>query len=81
MLVPKTTDWKDEGKLRYLLAHEYVHIRRFDTLINSCSRRLFASTGSTRFLGHVSLVNRDIELACDEAVLRESEAAKNRITP
>ncbi|NMA26013.1 MAG: peptidoglycan DD-metalloendopeptidase family protein, partial [Clostridiales bacterium] len=74
VLVPKTTDWKDEGKLRYLLAHEYVHIRRFDTLI----KLLFTAAVCVHWFNPLVwvmflLVNRDIELACDEAVLRESE--------
>ncbi|MEL7565499.1 MAG: M56 family metallopeptidase [Dehalobacterium sp.] len=32
VLLPKTTDWTDETRLRYILTHEFVHIRRFDTL-------------------------------------------------
>ena len=32
ILMPKTTDWNDEKTLQYVLAHEFVHIRRFDTI-------------------------------------------------
>jgi beta-lactamase regulating signal transducer with metallopeptidase domain len=32
VLLPKTTDWTDETGLRYILTHEFAHIRRFDTL-------------------------------------------------
>ncbi|MDD3024398.1 MAG: M56 family metallopeptidase [Syntrophomonadaceae bacterium] len=32
VLLPKTTDWTDETKLRYILTHEFVHIKRFDFL-------------------------------------------------
>ena len=31
ILMPKTTDWTDEASLHYILTHEYIHIRRFDT--------------------------------------------------
>ena len=30
ILLPKKTDWTDEEALRYVLEHEFVHIRRFD---------------------------------------------------
>ncbi|MDR0196838.1 MAG: peptidase M56, partial [Oscillospiraceae bacterium] len=30
ILLPKNTDWRDEPRLRYVLAHEITHIRRFD---------------------------------------------------
>ena len=32
ILLPKQTDWSDKNRLRYILMHEFVHIRRFDTL-------------------------------------------------
>lgn len=73
VLVPKTTDWKDGEKLRYILAHEHVHIRRFDTLL----KLLFTAALCVHWFNPLVwvmflLVNRDIELACDEAVLKES---------
>jgi beta-lactamase regulating signal transducer with metallopeptidase domain len=33
ILLPKATDWTQETRLRYILTHEFVHIRRFDTLM------------------------------------------------
>lgn len=30
ILMPITTDWDNETALDYVLAHEYIHIRRFD---------------------------------------------------
>ena len=71
ILMPSQTDWTDTKKLKYVLAHEYVHIRRFD--------------GVTKFLLTAALcihwfnplvwvmyvlANRDIELSCDEKVVR-----------
>ena len=32
ILLPKKTDWTDEEALRYVLEHEFVHIRRFDSV-------------------------------------------------
>lgn len=72
ILMPILTDWMDTKKLQYVLEHEYVHIRRFD--------------GVTKFLLTVALcthwfnplvwvmyilTNRDIELSCDEKVVRK----------
>ncbi|NLT15287.1 MAG: M56 family metallopeptidase, partial [Clostridiales bacterium] len=73
VLVPKTTDWKDGERLRYILAHEHVHIRRFDTLL----KLLFTAALCVHWFNPLVwvmflLVNRDIELACDEAVVKES---------
>lgn len=71
ILMPTQTDWTDTKKLQYVLTHEYVHIRRFD--------------GVTKFILTVALcvhwfnplvwtmyilANRDIELSCDEKVVR-----------
>lgn len=71
ILMPARTDWTDTRKLQYILAHEYVHIRRMD--------------GGTKFLLTAALcihwfnplvwvmyilANRDMELSCDERVVR-----------
>lgn len=71
VLLPKQTDWTNEITLRYILTHEYVHIRRFDTL-----RKLIMVTAlcihwfnPLVWLMYV-LSNRDIELSCDEAVVK-----------
>lgn len=71
ILVPKKTDWTDETALRYVLEHEFVHIQRFDVLSKLL---LIAAVCVHRFnpLGWVMyvLTNRDLELSCDETVLR-----------
>ena len=71
ILVPKKTDWTDETALRYVLEHEFVHIQRFDVLSKLL---LIAAVCVHRFnpLGWVMyvLANRDLELSCDETVLR-----------
>lgn len=71
ILMPKTTDWEDLDTIRYSLAHEYVHIRRFDmvtklALIAALCLHWF---NPLVWLMYV-LANRDIELSCDEAVIR-----------
>lgn len=97
VLLPKTTDWTDETKLRYILAHEFVHIRRFDAL----TKLLLASALCIHWFNPLVwlmyvLANRDLELSCDETVVQtlgEStksayamtliglEERKNRLTP
>ena len=71
ILVPKKTDWTDETALRYVLEHEFVHIQRFDVLSKLL---LIAAVCVHRFnpLVWVRYVraNRDLELSCDETVLR-----------
>lgn len=71
VLLPKTADWTDETKLGYILTHEYVHIRRFDILL----KWLLAAGLCVHWFNPLvwvmyMLANRDIELSCDEAVVR-----------
>ena len=71
ILMPETTDWSDNEKINYILTHEYIHIRRFDTLAKLA---LIAAVCLHWFNPLVwvmyVLANRDIELSCDEAVVR-----------
>lgn len=71
VLMPKTTDWTDETRLQYILSHEYVHIRRFDIL----TKLLLVSAVCIHWFNPFVwvmyvLFNRDIELSCDETVVR-----------
>lgn len=73
ILLPKWTDRKNEQQMQYILLHEYVHIRRFDTV-----RKLAAAFilciywwNPIVWIMYV-LFNRDIELVCDECVVRKS---------
>ena len=71
ILMPKNTDWENEPQLRYMLFHEYVHIRCFDTV----SKLIVAATMCIHWFNPLVwvlyiLFNRDIELACDERVIR-----------
>jgi bla regulator protein BlaR1 len=71
VLLPKTTDWTDETSLRYILTHEYVHIRRFDILLKWLLAASLCVHWFNPFVWVMYvLANRDIELSCDETVVR-----------
>lgn len=71
ILMPTSTDWENTKALQYVFAHEYVHIRRFDSIT-----KLVLITGlcvhwfNPLVWAMYVLANRDIELSCDEAVVR-----------
>lgn len=71
ILLPKNTDWGNTEQLRMVLGHETVHIRRFDILYKWLLAAALALHWFNPFvfLMYV-LANRDIELSCDEAVIR-----------
>lgn len=71
ILVPKSTDWENTEPLNYMLAHEYIHIKRFDSL----TKMILAAALCIHWFNPLVwtmyiLSNRDIELSCDEAVVR-----------
>ena len=71
ILMPTSTDWENTKSLQYVLTHEYVHIRRFDSitklvLITALCVHWFNPLVWAMYV----LANRDIELSCDEAVVR-----------
>lgn len=71
ILFPKETDWADETKLRYILTHEFTHIRRFDTLAKLVLTTAVCAHWFNPFVWMMYvLANRDIELFCDETVVR-----------
>jgi hypothetical protein len=71
ILFPKKTDWTDETKLPYILTHEFTHIRRFDTLAKLVLTAAVCVHWFNPFVWAMYvLVNRDIELSCDETVVR-----------
>lgn len=71
ILLPKTVDRIDRKSLDYILAHEYVHIRRFDTVTKLIATfALCLHWFNPGVWVMYALANRDIELSCDEAVIR-----------
>lgn len=72
ILMPKTADWDDLDTLNYVLAHEYVHIRRFDAVAKlALTVALCVHWFNPAVWIMYVLANRDIELSCDEAVIRQ----------
>ena len=71
IILPKNLP-ADSGEMRFALAHELVHIRRFDVLLKLI---LIAAACAHWFnplaWAMLSLAGRDIELSCDEAVLKK----------
>ena len=71
ILMPKNTEWKNIYQLRYVLEHEYVHIRRLDMLtklimIAAVCIHWFNPLVWVMYI----LFNGDLELSCDETVVR-----------
>lgn len=71
VLLPKQTDWTDTTRLSYILMHEFVHIGRFDIV----TKLLMATALCIHWFNPLVwlmyvFVNRDIELSCDEIVVR-----------
>lgn len=71
ILMPRETDWADAEKLQYILLHEYVHIRRCDTLIKLIAAAALCVHWFNPLVWVMYLLlNRDLELSCDESVVR-----------
>lgn len=72
ILLPKGTNWTDGEGLSYVLCHELHHIRRFDAV----TKLLLAAALCLHWFNPAVwvmyvLANRDLELSCDEAVVRQ----------
>lgn len=73
ILMPKQTDWENTKQLRYVLLHEYVHVCRFDAFLKLiCVFVLCLHWFNPAVWLMYALFNRDIELACDEGVVKKS---------
>ena len=71
-LIPKKMDWKNEKQLQYVLSHEYVHIYRYDTVTKLIATLALCIHWFNPFVWVMYILfNRDIELACDESVIRQ----------
>ena len=71
ILMPKGTDWTDTKKLQYILLHEYVHICRYDTVIKLIATLALCIHWFNPLVWVMYLLlNRDLELSCDESVVR-----------
>lgn len=72
ILLPEGIDWTDGEDLSYVLCHELTHIRRFDAV----TKLLLTAAVCLHWFNPAvwvmyALANRDLELSCDEAVVRQ----------
>lgn len=70
ILIPQKTDWENTEQLKYIFLHEYIHVRRYDTvkkliMVFALCVHWFNPLVWCMYI----LFNRDIELACDESVV------------
>ncbi len=71
VLLPARTDWHDQTRLGLILGHEYAHIRRLDGL----KKLILTAAVCLHWFNPLVwvmlvLANRDMEMACDEQVVR-----------
>ncbi|ABR50801.1 peptidase M56, BlaR1 [Alkaliphilus metalliredigens QYMF] len=71
IILPKSMDYSNELEVRYILAHECIHIKRFDALwklllIIALCLHWFNPMVWVLYV----LMNRDLEIACDEEVIK-----------
>lgn len=72
ILMPKKTDWKNINSLQYVLSHEYVHICRCDTMIKLIITFALCIHWFNPMVWVMYLLfNRDIEMTCDECIVRQ----------
>lgn len=70
ILMPKRTDWNNTEQLKYILMHEYVHICRHDSAVKLISTLALCVHWFNPIVWLMYLLlQRDIELACDEGVI------------
>lgn len=71
ILLPKKLDRNDQVALKYVLTHEYVHIRRFDAITKILFVAVLCIHWFNPFVWVMYvLANRDMELSCDAWVIR-----------
>jgi beta-lactamase regulating signal transducer with metallopeptidase domain len=71
VLLPKSIDYTDEKQLAFILTHEYIHIKQFDVLKKWLLAACLCIHWFNPFVWIMYiLANRDIELTCDETVIR-----------
>ena len=79
ILLPAGTDWESEKQMEYILLHEHIHIRHFDAVKKMVMVSALCVHWLNPFVWMMYLLfNRDMELACDEGVVRHSGAQSRR---
>jgi len=71
IILPSIVELYEEEELKHILTHEYVHIRRFDYVSKLILAAVLCIHWFNPFVWLMYiLANRDIELSCDEVVLK-----------
>lgn len=71
ILLPERMDWDDEREASCVLLHEYIHICRFDALLKLLAAAALCIHWFNPMVWVMyALLNKDIELACDECVVQ-----------
>ena len=79
IILPKRMDWEDHNSLYFVLTHELAHIKRWDAAWKLCLAAVLAVHWFNPLVWMMyALANRDIELACDEKVIR-TVGSKRRV--
>ncbi len=72
ILMPKTTDWNNTKQLLYVLSHEYIHICHVDILKKIIAAIVLCIHWFNPMVWVMYILfNRDVELTCDERVVRQ----------
>ena len=72
ILLPESIYWENERQLECVLLHEYIHIRHYDAVLKlAAAAALCVHWFNPMVWLAYALFNRDIELACDEAVVKQ----------
>lgn len=82
ILLPKKIAQDSSDDLKYVLSHEYIHIRRFDLVFKLVLTAALCVHWFDPLVWVMYVIaNRDIEISCDEAVVRMFGEQKSRIMP
>ncbi len=74
ILLPMDMDLSDEKQLKYVLMHEYIHIRKLDNLLKGISSIAVCIHWFNPLVWVMNkFLSRDIELRCDETLLKNCE--------
>ncbi|MCD7823110.1 MAG: M56 family metallopeptidase [Oscillospiraceae bacterium] len=74
ILLPKGMDLSDQKQLKYILMHEYIHIRKLDNLLKGISSAAVCIHWFNPLVWVMNrFLSRDIELRCDETLLRQCD--------
>ncbi len=76
ILLPKTVDLNNRQQLEFIFKHELVHICHFDLVTKLIATITLCIHWFNPFVWIMYiLLNRDLELSCDEAVIQQSNKA------